>query len=83
MYVTFWKHVIISAVRSSIEEFEDDNLGSEFSWVFNGPTLQKKKKKKKKKKSQHDFIANFTYLIKLVIYKDALLLLAKSYFFFK
>ena len=44
MYATSYMHVIISAIRNSIEILENDNLGSEVS------TLQKKKKKKKKKK---------------------------------
>ena len=31
----------MSAVRSSIEDLEKDNLDSEFSWIFKGSTLQK------------------------------------------
>ena len=30
--------VIISAVLNRIGELENDNIGSEFSWVFKGPT---------------------------------------------
>ena len=54
MYATSYMHVIISAIRNSIEILENDNLGSEVS------TLQKKnkKKKKKKKKTRHCYKLN-------------------------
>ena len=57
-------YVIISAVRISIEELENDNLGSEFLEVLKGRLYEK---------PQHTFIESFTSLILLVIYIDALL----------
>ena len=65
IYVASWKHDIISAARSSIEEFENDNLGSEFSWIFKGLTVTE----------NHitPLLQDFTSLILLVIYIDALL----------